>query len=103
MCALRGFNWRRHSWSMPDRFASLDEVIRQAEAAAAEKIDPLGHLALLLKLMIASDADPYLLIGELTEAIAAATSRRIPAEKRGEVGIAALRLLNDRFMDYGVF
>jgi hypothetical protein len=49
----------------------------------------------MVKLVIASDTDPYLLIGSLLEAIDTTLTERIPAEKRGEVAVMVLRLLRD--------
>jgi len=40
------------------------------EAQAAEKPDPVANLVGILKLVIASEADPYLLSGVLVEGIA---------------------------------
>jgi hypothetical protein len=70
--------------------------------AAANQVDPLLVVSLPLKLTIDSDVDPYLLIGELIEAIAVAAAKRIPAEKQGEVSVEAVRLLRDRLRAHGV-
>ena len=53
-------------------------------------------LQVLLKMTINTEADPYLLIGQLTEAIAEAVAKRIPAEKQREVSGATFQLLYDR-------
>jgi hypothetical protein len=53
----------RHSGDMPDRPAALDALIRDAEAAAADQTDPLAVLVMLMRMVIRSDADPYLLNG----------------------------------------
>ena len=51
---------------------------------------------------INSEADPYLLIGQLTEAIAEAVAKRIPAEKQREVSGATFQLLYDRLRAKGL-
>ena len=40
---------------MPERSQALDALIRDAEAAAAERPDLLGTLIMLLKVVIGSD------------------------------------------------
>jgi hypothetical protein len=87
---------------MPDRSAALDAMIREMEARAAEKPDGVAILVGVLKLVIASEADPYLLSGALVEGIASTILQRIPNEKRGEVGVDAMRLLRDRLHAYGI-
>jgi hypothetical protein len=45
--------------------------------------------------------DPYLLNGALIEGIAATIMQRIPAEKRGEASLEAMRLLRDQLRSHG--
>jgi hypothetical protein len=85
-----------------DRSPALDALIREVEARAAEKPDTVAIMVGVLKLVIASDADPYLLSGALVEGIASTILQRIPDEKRGEVGVEAVRLLRDRLHAYGI-
>ena len=87
---------------MPDRTPALDALIRAVEAQAAEKPDTVAILVGVLKLVIASEADPYLLSGALIEGIASTIVQRIPEERRGEVGFEAVRLLRDRLHAYGI-
>ena len=87
---------------MPDRNPTLDALIREVEAQAGEKPDPVAILVGVLKLVIASEADPYLLSGALIEGIASTITQCIPDEKRGEVGLEAVRLLRDRLHAYGI-
>ena len=94
--ALRPRQHNRHSGDMPDRPSALDALIRDAEAAAAEQTDPLAVLVMLMRLVIRSDADPYLLNGALIEGIAMTIIQRIPAERREEVSRQAMRVLHDR-------
>jgi hypothetical protein len=57
---------------------------------------------LLLKLTLESEADPYRLIGMLSEGITNALEQRIPDERRREVGISALLLLHDQLSTKGL-
>jgi hypothetical protein len=87
---------------MPEQsFPDLDALIRQIEARAIEFPDPLAILLAMLKMVIASDADPYLLAGALVEGIAATISARIPPERQGEVAVEIVRLLGDRLETRG--
>ena len=87
---------------MLDPSPALGALIREVEAQAAEKPDPVAILVGMLKLVIASEADPYLLSGALVEGIASTIVRRIPDEKHGEVGVEAVRMLRDRLHAYGI-
>lgn len=87
---------------MPHRYPELEALIRNVEAKASDELDPLAVVALLLKLTIRSEADPYLLIGQLVEGIAETVVRRIPAEKQGEVAVNTIRLFCDRLEARGV-
>jgi hypothetical protein len=80
----------------------LDAMIRQIEAQAAERPDPVAIPVGVLKLVIASEADPYLLSGALVEGIASTILQRVPDEKRGEVAVEAVRMLRDRLHAYGI-
>jgi hypothetical protein len=82
-------------------FPNLDALIRQIEAQAIEFPDPLAVLIAMLKMVIASDADLYLLAGALVEGIAATISARIPPERQGEVAVEIVRLLRDRLETRG--
>ena len=86
---------------MPDRPAALDALIRDAEAAAADHTDPLAVLVMLMRMVIRSDADPYLLNGALIEGIATTIMQRIPAENWEEVAVQAVRLLRCRLREKG--
>jgi hypothetical protein len=87
---------------MPNRAPVLDALIREAEANATEKPDPVAIMVAVLKMVIASEADPYLLSAALLEGIAATVLLRIPDEMRGKVGIEAVRLLRERLDAYGI-
>lgn len=76
-------------------------MIRQVEAKASGELDPLAVVAMLLKLTVRSEADPYLLIGQLVEGITETVLRRIPADKQGEVAVDTIRLFCDRLRARG--
>ena len=87
---------------MPEQsFPDLDALIRPIEARATEFPDPLAILIAMLKMVVASDADPYLLAGALVEGIAATISARIPPERQAEVAVETVRLLRDRLETRG--
>jgi hypothetical protein len=50
-----------------ERSSSLDALIREAEARAAERPDTVAIMVGVLKLFIASEVDPYMLSGALIE------------------------------------
>jgi hypothetical protein len=82
---------------MPQRtFPHLVGLIRDIEKTAAEEPDPLGILVLMLRMVIDSRADPYLLIGALVEGTAATVARKIPPERQGDVAFETVKILVDR-------
>jgi hypothetical protein len=88
---------------MPARsFQSLDDLIREVESRVAEQPDAQAVLVTLLKLILASEIDPYLVSGALVETIAATIAKKIPPERQGEVATEAVALLQDRLRDYGL-
>jgi PAS domain S-box-containing protein len=92
---LREEHAGRHPQGRADRLSG-------AEAAGGEQTDPLTTLAHLLRRIIASDADPYLLAGALVEGIATALAQKIPPEHQGDVAVETVRLLRDRMRAYGM-
>jgi hypothetical protein len=100
---LASFPLWLHPPSMPDRqFLDLDALIRQIEATACDAPDPVAILVTLMKVVITSDADPYVLTGALVEGITTTIAQKIPPEKRGEVAVESLRLLRDRLASQGL-
>jgi hypothetical protein len=83
-------------------FPDLDALIRQIEATAAGSPDPLAVTVALMKMAIASEADPYMLAGALIEGITATIAEKIPPEKQGDVAVEAVRLLRDRMKARGL-
>ncbi|MEJ0015738.1 MAG: hypothetical protein WDN25_04080 [Acetobacteraceae bacterium] len=86
---------------MAERFPELEALVREVERAAAEQGDPVAALIKMVKLVIRSNADPYLLSGALIEGIATTIAQQVPPEKRGEVAVEAVRLLRDRLAALG--
>jgi hypothetical protein len=87
---------------MPDRmFPDVKTLIRQIEATASDAPDPLAIMVALMKMVIASEADPYMLAGALIEGIAATVAQNIPPERQGDVAEQCVRLLRDRLAERG--
>jgi hypothetical protein len=99
--ALRPRARKRHSVVMPDHSAAIEALICDAEAAVANQTDPLAVLVMMMRMVIKSDADPYLLNGALIEGVATTIMQRIPAEMREEVSRQVMRLLHDRLRETG--
>jgi hypothetical protein len=72
----------------------VDALIRRVEDKAVEVPDQL-LAAIAIVHLLNREADPYLLIGALVDAIATTVAERIPAERHGEVSVATARLLQD--------
>ena len=88
---------------MPDQtFPAIDELIRQAERAAAVCPDQLRLVAELVKLIGDGGADPYLLIGVLLEGAVHTLAKHIPPERQGETMEQLGRLLVDRLRAHGL-
>jgi hypothetical protein len=71
---------------MADHSKTVASLIRAAEqaVAAAKEDDLVAFLAVLLRLLVWTEADPHLLAGALAEGVAATIAERIPAERQGE-------------------
>ena len=87
---------------MADHTSTVASLIQAAEAAAADRTDPLAVLTLLLKMLIRSDADPYLLAGVLAEGLASTIAQRIPADIQVDVSREIVLVLRDRLKAHGV-
>lgn len=82
---------------MPERrFPSLDALIRDIESQSATRPELPEILAIVIRMIVASDADPYLLLGVMTEGMAHAIAARIPAQEQSDVAEEALSLLQER-------
>jgi hypothetical protein len=80
---------------------TLNRLIQGVEAAAATKPDTLDTLIATLNVVIASNADPYLVSAALIEGLAATVAQKMPDSKQGEVSVEVVRLLRDRLRLHG--
>ena len=88
---------------MPERqFPSLDELIRDIEDQTASRPSLPEILAVVIRMMVASNADPYLLLGVMTEGVAHAIASRIPSEDQADVAEEAVSLLQERLEANGL-
>ena len=89
---------------MADHSKTVASLIRAAEQAfaAAKEDDLVAYLAVLLRLLIWTEADPHLLAGALAEGVAATIAERIPAERQGEASREIVQVLVDRLRAHGV-
>jgi hypothetical protein len=88
---------------MPDpTFPAVEDLIRQAERAAAAEPDRIRLVAELVRLVGERGADPYLLIGVLIEGAVHTLAEHVPAERRREVTEELGRLLVDRLRARGL-
>jgi hypothetical protein len=81
------------------RFQAVEDLIRQVETKAANEPDAL--VVALIKLVTRSEIDPYLLNGVPIEGIARTIHSRIPARRRHQVAVEAVRLLVERLQAGG--
>jgi hypothetical protein len=90
----------------PTRTQSNARTVRklssQAEQAAAQVPDPLTILSSAVKAALASEADPYVMLGVLLEGMTQTLVTRIPTERHGSTLTAALVLLRQRLADRGM-
>jgi hypothetical protein len=73
-------------------FKAIDDLIRQAEEAATNELDPMELVAVLIRLTGDRGADPYLLIATLVEGAASTLARHIPPERQRDTAAATLKL-----------
>jgi hypothetical protein len=71
-----------------DHSKTVGSLIRAAEdaATAAQEGDLVGNFVILLESIIRSEADPYLLAGVLSKAVAAIVAQRVPVERQQGCG-----------------
>ena len=79
---------------MHPEVAHLTRIV--AEALDANP-DPLQALSVGIRRLVDRGADPYHLIGILLEGAAYALGNGVPAETRGEVALAMVKIMVDRF------
>jgi hypothetical protein len=112
-CASRGCEQYRRNGHYPVDRTTVASIIfrmnsqtvgnlaRLAKQAAAEQPDLISLLADKIKAAVASDADPYLLMGTLIEGITHTLSS-IPLERQSDTATAAISLLHDRLRAEGL-
>ena len=83
-------------------FQAVDDLIRQAEEAAAAKPDHFRLVAELIKLIGDGGADPYLLIGVLLEGAVQTLANHIPPERQRETKEQLGRILAERLKAHGL-
>jgi hypothetical protein len=76
--------------------ATIAQLLRQHAFRIANSADPVDALAGVIDLVIDSGADPYHLIGVLTEGALQTLTHRIPPERQRNTAMALAELLNDR-------
>ena len=82
--------------------ATLGSLRRQVCDAAAGTPNRLAMLVDLLNTTIASDTDPYLLLGALTEGAVRTLACRVPPERRSDIALALVSIMLDRMRAEGV-
>jgi hypothetical protein len=76
--------------------ATVAKIARLAHEAAAAVPDPADELVKAIRAAMATDADPYLVIGILIQATATVVSESIPPQARPEVAAASIAMLINR-------
>jgi hypothetical protein len=80
----------------------VERLARLAQEAAAGHPDRVVVFREAIKAAVASEADPYLVMGLMLEGIATAISGQIPLEQQREIAMAAIHLLMDRLAARGL-
>jgi len=83
---------RRHD----RRFSTVDQIALTAEQAATTVTDPTAVLAEVIKAAIASEADPYVLLGVLAEGTVQTLTMRVPDERRWFALQGFLQIIGNR-------
>jgi hypothetical protein len=85
-----------------DSFSAIDDLILQAELAAAAKPNQVRLVAELVGLVGDRGADPYLLIGALVDGAVDTLAKHIPPERQAEATEQLGRLLVERLKARGL-
>jgi hypothetical protein len=75
---------------------TVDTLTAQARQAAEATPCPLNELIGSIKTTLASEADPYLLVGVLLEGIVQVLAKRVPTERKPATEVAAMLMLQQR-------
>ena len=81
--------------------SEVAKLVRMAEHAATNELDPVRVLADIIKAVAEGTADPYLLAGVLVEGSVHTLETRIPTERQGDTAEALLQLMSDRLRANG--
>jgi hypothetical protein len=81
---------------------TVQKLSSQADQAAAQVKDPLVALSSAVKTALASEADPYVMLGVLLESMTQTLVTRIPPERHHGTLTAALVMLRQRLAARGV-
>ena len=83
------------------KFPAEDELARKATEAAAITPDHLAELLSVIRAVIDTHDNPWIVAGTFIEAAAVTLAIRIPDERRHEAALAAMKLLHDRLRVMG--
>ena len=101
--ARKAFGTGEQDAEAPNRSRTeLSKLIEQAEDAAARVTDPVRTLADAIRMTVAGDADPYVLMGVLVEGAIQTLATRVPAVRQDDTAAALSQLLADRLEHYGL-
>ena len=88
---------------MPTRpFPAVEALIRRVQRVAADRPDPKVILAEMIRMIGASDADPYEVLGVLVEGVAHTLAQHIPPERQADTAAELAQLLTDRLKAHGI-
>jgi hypothetical protein len=91
-----------NSFMRNDSFSAIDDLILQAELAAAAKPNQVRLVAELVGLVADGGTDPYLLIGALVEGAVDTLAKHIPTERQVEATEQLGRFLVQRLKARGL-
>jgi hypothetical protein len=75
---------------------AVEELLALARNVAAGGPNPLAELGTGIRALIASEVDPYLLMGVLLEGVVQTLATRIPASRQDDALLASLLILLNR-------
>jgi hypothetical protein len=78
------------------RFATVTEISLLADQAAATVADPAAILTEVIRAVVASEADPYVLLGVLAEGTVWTLAERFPDERRAVALQGFLQIIGSR-------
>jgi hypothetical protein len=78
------------------RFATVGELSLLADQAAATVADPASVLSEVIKAVVDSEADPYIVLGVLAEGAAWTLAERFPDERQAVALQGFLQIIGNR-------